>query len=71
MPFLQILHQLGLRIAVLVTIGQLITCTLAAFGFSRLNFRGRDALFFILLLGLMFPAQVTILPILSALRRSG
>ena len=35
----------------------------AAFAFARLNFRGRDTLFFILLVGLMFPAQVTILPI--------
>ena len=34
-----------------------------AFAFARLNFRGRDTLFFILLIGLMFPAQVTILPI--------
>ena len=50
-------------IAVVVTISQLVTCTLAAFAFARLNFPGRDALFFVLLIGLMFPAQVTILPI--------
>ena len=61
-PFLQI-YANSLLVAVVVTIGQLVTCTLAAFAFARLNFRGRDALFFILLVGLMFPAQVTILPI--------
>ena len=61
-PFLQIYWN-SLLIAVVVTVGQLVTCTLAAFAFARLNFRGRDALFFILLVGLMFPAQVTILPI--------
>jgi len=61
-PFLQI-YLNSLLVAVVVTVGQLITCTLAAFAFARLNFRGRDALFFILLVGLMFPAQVTILPI--------
>ena len=61
-PFLQIYFN-SLLVAVVVTVGQLITCTLAAFAFARLNFRGRDALFFILLVGLMFPAQVTILPI--------
>jgi multiple sugar transport system permease protein len=61
-PFLQI-YANSLLVAVLVTVGQLVTCTLAAFAFARLNFRGRDALFFILLIGLMFPAQVTILPI--------
>lgn len=61
-PFLQI-YANSVLIAVLVTIGQLVTCTLAAFAFARLEFRGRDTLFFILLVGLMFPAQVTILPI--------
>ena len=61
-PFVDI-YLNSIEIAVVVTVGQLITCTLAAFAFARLNFPGRDALFFILLVGLMFPAQVTILPI--------
>jgi multiple sugar transport system permease protein len=61
-PFMQI-YANSLLVAVVVTVGQLVTCTLAAFSFARLNFRGRDSLFFILLVGLMFPAQVTILPI--------
>jgi multiple sugar transport system permease protein len=61
-PFLQV-YANSLLVAVVVTAGQLITCTLAAFAFARLDFRGRDTLFFILLIGLMFPAQVTILPI--------
>jgi multiple sugar transport system permease protein len=61
-PFLHI-YANSLLVAVVVTSGQLVTCTLAAFAFARLDFRGRDTLFFILLIGLMFPAQVTILPI--------
>lgn len=61
-PFVQI-YLNSIEIALLVTAGQLVTCTLAAFAFARLNFPGRDSLFFILLVGLMFPAQVTILPI--------
>ncbi|MEO8758935.1 MAG: carbohydrate ABC transporter permease [Devosia sp.] len=61
-PFLQIYFN-SVMIAVVVTVGQLVTCTLAAFAFSRLKFPGRDSLFFVLLIGLMFPAQVTILPI--------
>jgi multiple sugar transport system permease protein len=69
-PFLQI-YANSLLIAVMVTIGQLVTCTLAAFAFSRLEFRGRDTLFFILLVGLMFPAQVTILPIYLGYARVG
>ena len=69
-PFLQIYIN-SVEIAVIVTIGQLITCTLAAFGFSRLDFKFRDAMFFVLLLGLMFPAQVTILPIYLGFAKIG
>lgn len=69
-PFLQIYGN-SLLIAVVVTVGQLVTCTLAAFAFARLQFRGRDTLFFILLVGLMFPAQVTILPIYLGYARLG
>jgi multiple sugar transport system permease protein len=61
-PFLQIYWN-SVQIAVLVTLGQLVTCTLAAFAFARLTFPGRDSLFFVMLVGLMFPAQVTIIPI--------
>lgn len=61
-PFLQIYWN-SIQVALIVTVAQMVTCTLAAFAFARLNFRGRDTIFFILLIGLMFPAQVTILPI--------
>jgi len=61
-PFLQI-YMNSVEIAVIVTIGQLVTCTLAAFAFARLKFPGRESLFFVMLVGLMFPAQVTIIPI--------
>src|SRR6202162_1432301 len=61
-PFLQIYWN-SVQIAVLVTLGQLVTCTLAAFAFARLKFPGRDSIFFVMLVGLMFPAQVTIIPI--------
>jgi multiple sugar transport system permease protein len=61
-PFLEIYWN-SIEIAVLVTIGQLVTCSLAAFAFARLEFPGRDSLFFVMLIGLMFPAQVTIIPI--------
>jgi multiple sugar transport system permease protein len=61
-PFVQI-YMNSVEIAVIVTIGQLVTCTLAAFAFARLNFPGRESLFFVMLVGLMFPAQVTIIPI--------
>jgi multiple sugar transport system permease protein len=69
-PFAQIYFN-SVEIAVLVTMGQLVTCTLAAFAFARLSFPGRDSLFFILLVGLMFPAQVTILPLYLGFAKVG
>ncbi len=69
-PFLQI-YANSVEVAVIVTISQLITCTLAAFAFARLNFPGRDSLFFVMLIGLLFPAQVTIIPIYLGYTRIG
>jgi multiple sugar transport system permease protein len=69
-PFIQIYWN-SLLVSTLVTVGQLVTCTLAAFAFARLKFPGRDSLFFILLVGLMFPAQVTIIPIYLGYARLG
>jgi len=69
-PFLRIYWN-SILVAGLVTIGQLVTCTLAAFAFARLRFPGRDSLFFVMLIGLMFPAQVTIIPIYLGYARVG
>lgn len=52
----------SLFVAVTVTIGQLITCSMAAFAFARLRFRGRDLLFFIFLGTMMIPYNVTMIP---------
>ena len=69
-PFLQIYWN-SVEVAVLVTLGQLVTCTLAAFAFARLKFPGRDSIFFVMLIGLMFPAQVTIIPIYLGFAKVG
>jgi multiple sugar transport system permease protein len=53
----------SLQIAVLVTIGQLFTCSLAGFTFARMRFPGRDPLFLVYLGTMMIPAHVTIIPI--------
>jgi len=52
----------SLKIATLVTMGQLVTCTLAAYAFARLRFPGRNALFVLMLTSLMVPVQITIIP---------
>jgi multiple sugar transport system permease protein len=49
-------------VAVTVTLGQLVTCSLAAFAFARLKFWGRDVLFLLFLGTMMIPGQVTMIP---------
>jgi multiple sugar transport system permease protein len=49
-------------VAVMVTGGQLITCSLAAFAFARIRFRGREILFYLFLGTMMIPFQVTMIP---------
>jgi multiple sugar transport system permease protein len=50
-------------IAVLVTLGQLITCSLAGYTFARLRFPGRDAIFLTYIATMMIPGMVTIIPV--------
>lgn len=52
----------SLLVAVAVTAGQLVTCSLAAYAFARLHFWGRDVLFYLFLGTMMVPAQVTMIP---------
>lgn len=52
----------SLIVAVAVTMGQLVTCSLAAYAFARLKFWGRDALFLLFLGTMMIPGQVTMIP---------
>ena len=50
------------KVVTLTVVGTLLTNSLAAYSFSRLNYRGRDILFLTLLATLMLPPQVTIVP---------
>lgn len=50
------------KIAMIATFGQLLTCSMGAFIFAVTRFRGRDALFFLLLITLMVPQQITTIP---------
>lgn len=61
LPFAQFYWN-TIRITFLSIIGTVISCTLGAYGFARLRFRGRDFLFVILLATMMLPAQVTLIP---------
>ncbi len=61
----------SLKVAGLITAGQLITCSLAAYAFARLRFPGRDLLFGLYLSSLMVPSQVTIIPLFIVMRHLG
>ncbi|HHY48762.1 MAG TPA: carbohydrate ABC transporter permease [Alphaproteobacteria bacterium] len=49
-------------IAVLCVVGNLIACSMAAFAFARLEFKGRRFWFAMMLMTLMLPYQVTLIP---------
>jgi multiple sugar transport system permease protein len=49
-------------ISILITVGQLITCAMAAFCFAVVRFKGRNLLFTALLLTMLIPPQVTLIP---------
>lgn len=51
------------------TLGVLVICSMAAFVFARLNFRGKDLAFNFLTLGLMFPITVAIMPVFLVIRQ--
>jgi multiple sugar transport system permease protein len=61
----------SLRIALVVTVGQLFTCSLAGFTFARLRFPGRKALFLLYLGTMMIPGQVTVIPVFVIMNRLG
>ena len=44
------------------TAGQIISCSLVAYGFARYNFKGKNVLFMILLSTMMIPWDVTMIP---------
>ena len=61
LPFGRLMFN-SFKISILSTVGQLLTCSMAAFAFAVVQFRGRQALFLALLATLMIPPQVTLVP---------
>ncbi|HEU5100980.1 MAG TPA: carbohydrate ABC transporter permease [Roseiflexaceae bacterium] len=52
-------------------VGQIFSASAVAFGFTRFRFPGRDALFFVVLMTLMLPWQVTVVPTFLLFRSLG
>jgi multiple sugar transport system permease protein len=49
-------------VCTLITIGQVVFCSMAAYAFARLKFPGRDKLFFLYLTAMMIPPIFTLIP---------
>lgn len=58
-------------IAAIVVTSQLLTCSMAAYAFARIDFPFRDTIFIIFLATLMIPQQVTIIPTYLIMRDLG
>ena len=69
-PFVAFVFN-SLKVALLITLGQLVTRSMAAYAFARLRFPGRDWLFLLFLSQLMVPQQVTIIPVFILIRMMG
>lgn len=53
----------SLLVATVVTVSVIFTSSAAGFLFSKLRFRGRDVLFFIVLASVMIPPQIVLIPL--------
>ncbi len=58
-------------VSLLLTTGQLVTCSWGAFAFARLRFPGREQLFVLYLATLMIPFQVIMIPLFVLVSRMG
>ena len=67
--FLYLLNTL--KVVIPNVIGQVISCSLVAYGFSRYNFKGKRVWFLILLATMMIPGQITMIPQFLLYREMG
>jgi multiple sugar transport system permease protein len=58
----------SMLIALCVTLGQIVVCSLGAYAFARLDFPGRDRVFFLYLGTLMIPGPILTVPVYLLLR---
>ncbi len=59
------------RLAIPTTIGVTISSAIVAYGFSRIRWKGRDALFFVCLATMMVPYAVTMVPLFIIFKNLG
>ena len=61
----------SLLVAALATGGQLLSCSMAAYAFARIRFRGSNLIFLLYLATMMVPFQVTVTPLFILMRNLG
>lgn len=61
----------SLYIAVVVTTGTMAVAALAGYAFARIRFPGQNALFVVVLTGLLIPSEVTIVPLFQMFQSLG
>ena len=69
-PFNQYLKN-SIIVTVLTTAGQIISCSMVAYGFARYDFKGKKVLFSILLSTMMLPWDVTAIPLYMEFKSFG
>ncbi|KRE74447.1 carbohydrate ABC transporter permease [Arthrobacter sp. Soil762] len=77
--YAQVFRQLDIVLLVLnsalvtglIAAGQMVTAAMAGYAFANLKFRGRGALFSVVLATMMVPVQVTIVPVFMLIRGMG
>ena len=58
-------------VTTLTVVGQVFSCGLVGYAFARMRFRGRDALFIIMIATMMLPMQITMIPMFILFRSFG
>jgi raffinose/stachyose/melibiose transport system permease protein len=61
----------SLMVAIVAVSATVVAASLAAFTFARMVFRGREAIYTLFVMGLLFPAAVAILPLFILVREVG
>lgn len=61
LPFVKV-YMNTITVTIITVLGQILFCSMAAYAFARLRFRGKNIIFITLLSVLMVPSQIFIMP---------
>jgi len=69
-PFANMMFN-SLKVAILSTLGQVISCTMAGYAIARMKFFARNTIFLVILATMMVPYQVVMIPIFIIMKNIG